>query len=131
MLYDTKGFYNRKNVKRQYLEIGMSMEPYDMSDVDHIVQSVMKISNTFIGSKVKEWMFVVEFLYVEAGQDQNNEKLNQQKQEALRNIKHLLPSTVELNQLISCTIEALVIASKGCSMQRHERWWRDEEPERE
>ena len=103
-----KGLNDTKDIERTRMEIALTVEAASgISDVDHFVQSVMTVIKGFTECKMKEWMFIVEFEYGHADEDQNIKNVKKQLEASL-NSTNAFPLTVDL---ISCTPEELVITA--------------------
>ena len=121
-----RGLNQTKDIERDWMEITLCVQLWPLSDSDHILQPITDIVIAFVESKVKEWMFVVEFHYFDEKNEGKRKQQIQQYLNFLTNSKDFPPTTVDLK---SCTMEEIVITSNDCSLQRHEIWWQDQQPE--
>ena len=103
-----------KPIEGDRMELELVVHTRYISNAETFVQSVLKILNAFAACKRKEWMFTMEFVKSAEECCVNNTVI-----EALQKSSILPP----LSELRSCTTEIIVIVSKECTIQRHEKWW--------
>ena len=103
-----------KNIEREWMEIVLKVDAQDTMDVELFVEAVMNAEKAFVGSKVKEWIFIVEF------DEYNRDNIVYIEQiQVLENNFDFAASA----ELLQCTEESIIIASKDCKMERHTKWW--------
>ena len=93
------------------MEIVLKVDVRDTIDGELFVEAVMNVEKALVGSKVKEWMFIVEFYedsrdYIEQIQVLENRF-----------------EFAESSELVQFTEESIIIASKDCKKERHTKWW--------
>ena len=117
------GLNETKGIEREWMEIALEVDIQTISNAEQFVKSVLYVTEAFIGSKLVEWMFIIEFKRVKnadsddkGGQDttRHNAVLD-----ALRE-SSILQASVELQ---CSTTKEIVIVSKDCVKERHEKWW--------
>ena len=105
------GLNKTKDVERKWMEIVLNVG--SRSNETYFTRSVMDIVKALAGSKVKEWMFIVK---LEANyMDSNGKTLLKTLRESAD-----FPTSIEL---LSSPTAGVVIATKDCTMKRHEMWW--------
>lgn len=105
------GLNKTKEVERKWMEIVLNVG--SRSNETYFTRSLMDIVKAFVGSKVKEWMFIVK---LEANYMGSNGKT------LLRTLQESadFPTSAAL---LSSSTAGIVIATKDCTMKRHEIWW--------
>ena len=93
------------------MEIVLKVDVRDTINGDLFVEAVMNIEKALVGSKVKEWMFIVEF--------DDDYAIETEPIQVLENYFNFAAST----ELVQCTKESIITASKDCKMKRHTKWW--------
>ena len=123
------GLNDTKDLEREWLEIAIVCEVETVSIIQSnadlpFTECITDIVKSFDDSKLKEWMFIVEFEYGETDEELNKECI----QQLIDTLRISITFKLLNLELRCCTTNGIIVASKDCSMERHDMWchsWHD------
>ena len=108
------GLNGSKDIERNWMEIVLNVGR--RSNERNFTRSVMDIVKALAGSKVKEWMFIAKL---------DEKDINSRDKTVLKSLRDSADLPISAELILSSTT-GIVIASKNCTMKRHEMWWKIE-----